>query len=444
MIRLGVFLDDVCLVMVKVIHGTRSYAAEQAAVLPPPIFAGPFETNHGSRLMVESSRPEQWTRWPWQGCENLMTGRIILVGAGEMLAAMSGQHRAALARLDSPRPVFLDTTAGYETNVDAISAKAVEYYRHHLQTKLEVAHFRHRERELAQEVAASVEKIRRSNLIFAGPGSPTFAIKHWRGSPVWDAVIAQFEAGADLLFASAASITLGRYALPVYEIYKAGEDPYWADGLDVLGRFGINVAVIPHYNDNSGGDNYDTRFCYMGASRFDQLQALLPADTAILGLDAYTAVTFDPASGQATVSGQGGITIIGDGAQRRHESGEVIPFDAFQSTSRTVIPTYSAATAISGYEGGDNEESAADFVEGLSTLSREEKIELLSRIKRLADMSKSDDAFDEAPIVDLVLELRAALREAKRYDLADRARSVLEELGFEIADTPQGSTWTRP
>jgi hypothetical protein len=373
-----------------------------------------------------------------------MSGRIILVGAGEMLAAMSGQHRQALARLNGPpRPVFLDTTAGYETNVDAISAKAVEYYDHHLQTRLEVAHFRHSERESPAEVAASVEKIRRSNLIFAGPGSPTYAIRHWRGSPVWEAVTAQFEAGADLFFASAASIVMGRYALPVYEIYKAGEDPFWADGLDMLGRFGINLAVVPHYNDNSGGDNYDTRFCYMGASRFDQLQGLLPADTAILGLDAYTSICFDPATNQATISGQGGITLIGDGAQRRFEAGDVVPFDAFHSTSRAVVQTYSPETTVVGYEGGDNEESAADFVEGLSGISREDRIELLARIKRLADMKSSDDEFDDGPIVDLVLELREGLRQAKRYDLADKARSSLEEMGFEIADSPQGSTWTK-
>lgn len=373
-----------------------------------------------------------------------MTGRIILIGAGELLGAMSSQHRAVLARLEGrPRPVFLDTTAGYETNVDSISAKAVEYYSHHLQTDLQVAHFRHRDHESPTEIAESLAKIRDSNLIFAGPGSPTYAIRHWRDSLIWEAVMQQFEAGADLLFASAASITTGRYALPVYEIYKAGEDPFWADGLDVLGRFGINVAVIPHYNDNSGGENYDTRFCYMGARRFDYLQTLLPADTAILGLDAYTAITFDPATSLATLSGQGGVTLIGDGAERRYSAGEVIPFEAVHSTSREVVQTYTPETAISGYEAGDNEESAADFVEGLASISREDKVELLSRIRRLAEMRSQEDSFDYGPLVDLVLELRGALREAKRYDLADKARKTLEEQGFEIGDSPAGPTWSR-
>src|SRR5947207_6952065 len=135
-----------------------------------------------------------------------MTGKITLVGAGEMMAAMSAVHRAALQRLTGePRPVFLDTTAGFETNVDAIAAKAIEYYGHHLQTELRVARFHHREKNDPSEIAAAVAEVRRANLIFAGPGSPTYAIKQWRDSPVWEAVLQQFEAGADLLFASAAT-----------------------------------------------------------------------------------------------------------------------------------------------------------------------------------------------------------------------------------------------
>jgi hypothetical protein len=82
---------------------------------------------------------------------------------------------------------------------------------------------------------------------------------------VWEAVVQRFEEGADVFFASAASISLGRWALPVYEIYKAGSDPFWEDGLDLLSYYGLNVAVVPHFDDQSGGENYDSRFCYMGA-----------------------------------------------------------------------------------------------------------------------------------------------------------------------------------
>ncbi|HLF77194.1 MAG TPA: hypothetical protein VJB57_06835 [Dehalococcoidia bacterium] len=383
-----------------------------------------------------------------------MTGRITLVGAGEMMAAMSGIHRAALARLSgSPKPVFLDTAAGFETNVDAIVEKAVEYYSHHLQTVLGVARYRHREKSTPAEVASAVAAIREANMVFAGPGSPTYAIKQWRQSPVWEEVERRFEDGADVFFASAASISLGSHALPVYEIYKAGEDPFWMDGLDLLGRFGIHVAIVPHFDDASGGENYDTRFCYLGAKRFDLMQELLPPEIAILGVDAYTAVCFDPATGEATVSGQGGITLIGDGEQRRFESGQRVPFGEFSSSSRTVVRTYDASRAISGYAQGDEEPAEGgsedpmtaltELLEGLPSLHHDERVEVLARLHVLRQRMASTPAVNEGPLVDLVLELREALRAAKRFDLADKARQTLSELGFEIGDTAAGATWTR-
>ena len=385
-----------------------------------------------------------------------MTGRITLVGAGELMAAMSSIHRSALRRLaDTPRAVFLDTTAGYETNVDAICDKAVEYYAHHLQTELAVARYMHRERSTPAEVAAAVAAIRGSNMIFAGPGSPTYAIRQWRDSAVWDEVVRRFEDGADVFFASAASISLGRYALPVYEIYKAGEDPFWVDGLDLLGRFGINVAVIPHFDDASGGENYDTRFCYLGAQRFDLMQERLPPEFTILGVDAYTAVCFDPATQEATVSGQSGITLIGDGEQRRFEAGSHgshIPFADFASSSRAVVKTYDASKVIAGYAQGDEEttEGSDDpmttltgLLEGLPSLKHDERVEVLAQLHLLRQRQAATPAVNEGPLVDLVLELRSALRAAKRFDLADKARDTLEQLGFEIGDTAQGATWTR-
>jgi hypothetical protein len=298
-------------------------------------------------------------------------------------------------------------------------------------------------------VAAAVAEIRAANLIFAGPGSPSYAIRQWRGSPLWEAVVQQFESGADLLFASAASITLGRHALPVYEIYKAGEDPFWLEGLDLLGRYGLNLAVIPHYNDNSGGENYDTRFCYMGARRFDALQALLPPDVAILGIDAYTAISFDPATEAAAVSGQGGVTLIADGAERRFTAGSSLPFDAFHASSRALVQTFDASQVFAGYEfsdvdaGEDAFVAISELIEGSTALPQAEKIELLARVQAARSAAEKAKPSDEGPMVDLILELREALRQQKRFDLADKARKALEDLGFEIGDTPEGASWTR-
>jgi hypothetical protein len=371
-----------------------------------------------------------------------------------MMAAMSGIHRAALARLSGPpKPVFLDTAAGFETNAAAIAQKAVEYYAHHLQTELAIAKYRHRETETPADVAAAVAVVRESNMIFAGPGSPSYAIKQWRGSPVWDEVERRFEEGADVFFASAASISLGSHALPVYEIYKAGEDPHWIEGLDLLGRFDIRAAIVPHFDDASGGENYDTRFCYLGAQRFDLMQELLPEDVAILGVDAYTAVCFDPATQEATISGQSGITVIGDGEQRRFESGQTVPFSAFSSSNRAVVRTFDESKAIAGYAQGDEEPAGGgsddpmaaltELIEGLPSLKHDERVEVLAQLHVVRQRASAAPAVNEGPLIDLVLELREALRAAKRYDLADKARNTLSELGFEIGDTAGGATWTR-
>ncbi len=372
-----------------------------------------------------------------------MTGRITLVGAGELMPAMSGMHRASLARLKGPpRPVFLDSTAGFETNVDAIVAKAVEYYARYLQTELRVARYRHGERATAAEAAAAVAEIRAANLIFAGPGSPTYAIRQWQESPVWAAVVEGFLGGTDLLFASAASIALGRFALPVYEIYKAGEDPFWVDGLDLLGCLGLGLAVIPHFDDHSGGASHDTRFCYMGAERFAVLRESLPADVKVLGIDAYTSVCLDPGSEEAIVSGKGAMTLIGDGAERRYEAGSRVPFAAFGSSSPRPAPRRPRRPAPSG-PSSEPLDTLAELVEQTTSLTRDEKVELLAGLQALREGTGSRPWESEGRLVDLVLELREGLRAAKRFDLADRAREALAGLGFAVSDTPQGARWTR-
>ena len=48
-----------------------------------------------------------------------------------------------------------------------------------------------------------------------------------------------------------------------------------------------------------------------------------------------------------------------------------------------------------------------------------------------------------APFIDLLLEVRDGLREAKQFDLADRVRARLAELGVTLEDSREGTTWKR-
>lgn len=179
----------------------------------------------------------------------------------------------------------------------------------------------------------------------------------------------------------------------------------------------------------------------MGAQRFDALQEQLPADVAILGIDAYTSVTFDAATETASVSGQGSITLIGDGAERNYSSGTALSFAAFSSSAREVVKTFDESRVYKGYEFSDNEAATAadgfgpvvEHVESLASLAAAEKVELLARLQSLRSAQAAAPA-DDGDLIDLVLELREALRAQKRFDLADRARDALEAQGIEIGD----------
>ena len=195
-------------------------------------------------------------------------GTVTLMGSGELADSMARVHRSLLAKVASPvQAVFLDTPAGFELNADEISAKAVEYFKQRFDADLSVASFKSQKHATAVEIEAALRKMYRAGYIFAGPGSPSYAVHNWQGSPLWDMLVTRLMDGAQLVFASAAAVAIGGWSLPVYEIYKAGDDPHWLAGLNLLAPAGLALAVVPHWN-NAEGETYDTRYCYMGESRF--------------------------------------------------------------------------------------------------------------------------------------------------------------------------------
>ncbi len=50
---------------------------------------------------------------------------------------------------------------------------------------------------------------------------------------------------------------------------------------------------------------------------------------------------------------------------------------------------------------------------------------------------------EAAPFIELLIQVRDQLRQAKRFDLADAIRARLGELGIALEDTPQGTIWKR-
>jgi hypothetical protein len=250
-----------------------------------------------------------------------MAGALTLIGSGEFLPGMVAVHRAVLARLAHPQPAFIDTPAGFQTNADELALAARTFFKNELGLDLAIATLRHSRppRVTPEQIAQAVALLAEADYIVAGPGSPTYAIRHWRET-IAETLAQRLAEGAQLVFASSAAIALSRFALPVYELYKVGEDPHWADGLDLLKPFGLDLAIVPHWN------NRDPR-CFVGLARFDELAAQLPPEAVILGIDENTAVTLDLGARTASVAGAGGVTIQFKSEQRVYPAGTTFDLD---------------------------------------------------------------------------------------------------------------------
>src|SRR5207248_3118481 len=245
---------------------------------------------------------------------------IAIFGSGETSPAMTSVHQELIARVSDPQlnAVLLDTPFGFQENADEIATRTIAYFREHVGCEIRLASYRHGGRATALEFEQFLTRLGDANYVFAGPGSPTHALRHWRDIAVRERLSAKIREGGCVAFASAAAVGLGAYALPVYEIYKVGADPTWTEGLDLLGTIGVRCAVIPHYDNREGG-THDTRFCYMGEPRLRLLESMLPDDVLILGVDEYTACIIDVDAQSVTVRGRGGVTVRRRGIERRWE-----------------------------------------------------------------------------------------------------------------------------
>jgi cysteinyl-tRNA synthetase len=58
-------------------------------------------------------------------------------------------------------------------------------------------------------------------------------------------------------------------------------------------------------------------------------------------------------------------------------------------------------------------------------------------------LAEEEAGLASRPFIDLLVELRDELREAKLYQLSDRVRSRLAELGVALEDTSEGTRWRR-
>ncbi len=405
-------------------------------------------------------------------------GVIAIMGSGETTDSMVRVHRFLLDRLGRPaKAVFIDTPAGFQMNADDLYQKAREYFEKRLDQPLGRASLKSRDIS-PLEAERAYEALRGADYIFVGPGSPTYALKNWIGTPVPGIISDRLRNGACFAAASAAALTLGLFTLPVYEIYKAGEALHWVPGLNLLADFGLRLVVIPHWNNAEGG-THDTRFCYMGEPRLIRLEALLPPGTAILGVDEHTACVLDLEAEQVFIMGVGEVTLRTRKVQEAFKSGQTLPLadlrrfvEAEKKTPaipvKTTAPPADAflervAALKNSFAANLQRRSGAALVDDLLALDKfiwkssaefedEERIsaaretlrEMIVRLCLKFEESPKDVQGILSGPLEIILEVREKLRASKQWKFADEIRDRLLAVNVVVEDTPEGPRWRLP
>ena len=292
--------------------------------------------------------------------------------------------------------------------------------------------------------------VRSGRYVFAGPGSPSFALRVWADLPIGLALQGVLAEGGTVCLASAAALASGVKTLPVYEIYKVGLDPHWLDGLGLLPAVGLPLTVVSHWNNAEGG-GHDTSRCYIGKRRFEELRVRL--DHGVLGIDEHTAVTIDVSSRTLSVSGAGTSTILGaDSASI--PSGESVGFEdvleitgapAPAATVREASRRFVDLKAALGSRDADSMLAAILDLEDRAAAAPEGRVALRAALVGLVDLARTglgDPVETLGPVVEVALRLREASRLAGRYERADQLRASLAALGIAIRDTSDGTRWS--
>lgn len=337
----------------------------------------------------------------------ILPGLMLLFGSGETLPA-SGKAYEFLAKKLDTHPVIsiLETPAGFQLNSQKVAEEVGQFLEKRLQNykpAVQVLPARRKEGPFSSDNASILKPMLTANWFFMGPGSPTYAVKHLEGSLAYDYLRARHQQGCIISLASAAVLAISKHTIPVYEIYKVGEDPFWANGLDFLGAFGLNITFVPHWNNQDGGKELDTSRCFMGRQRFEKMAVELPSDTQVVGIDEQTALLLDFEHPDACrVFGKGAVHIICKEQNIEIRSVETFQMDLLGDFQ---LPTHPDPAFHNIWQSADR--------------AKEKQEQIPENV--LAWMREREKA-----------------RGNKKWKDADELRAQIENEGWEVEDTPQG------
>jgi len=346
--------------------------------------------------------------------------KVILLGSGETQPAMRKVYDWVFQQLgERPYVSILETPAGFEPNSADVAGAIGHYFKKRLQNycpHTDILPARRRGTAHSPDDPALANRLLNANVILMGPGSPTYAARQLCNSVVWDTARSMHRLGANLIFSSAMTIAVSRLALPVYEIYKVGDDLHWKSGLNLFADYGLSLIFIPHWNNNDGGKALDTSRCYMGQERFSRLRALLPDDEidAIVGIDENTALILNPGNGTFQALGQGRVVVLRDNEKTFIPSGRHFP--------ASLLGDFHLPQAGQAIPEAIWERTRADVV--------------AAKALRMASATPPE-------AISNLVELREQARVEKNWSESDRLREQITDLGWQVQDTETGPQLTQ-
>ena len=341
-------------------------------------------------------------------------GPIALLGSGE--TSLAGGRVFELIAKRFPPPVkiaILETPAGFELNSPRVAGRVGDFLKDRLQNYnpvIDIVPARKRDSTFSPDNPDVLQPLLKADIIFMGAGSPTYAIRQLKGSLAWDLMRFRQRSGAALVFASAAVISIGACSLPVYEIYKVGQDVYLVSGLDLFSDYHLPLSFVPHWNNTDGGDDVDTSRCFVGIDRFKQWCNFLPSGHTTIGLDEHTGVIIDFASGICSVSGVSSVTLLRECNPEIFPTGAEFPISELGLLNKPVNLEDDISTV------------AVDMVKNVEKINIQEEI---------------------PEEVTILAEARRQARIRQDWLNADALRQKILSLGWSIQDTPEGQKIVR-
>ena len=334
-------------------------------------------------------------------------GKIAFLGSGETSLAGGRIFESLVRDLNEPlRIALMETPAGFELNSAQVVGRVGEFMASRLQNYkpvVDVIAARKKGSAFSPDDPEILKPLLYANLIFMGPGSPTYAIRQLKDSLAWDVIRARHRLGATLIFASAATISVGAHALPVYEVYKVGQDIYVLDGLNFFADFGVQLSFIPHWNNADGGIDLDTSRCFVGMERFGEWCGMVPEENTTVGLDEHTGIILDFEKGFCEVSGVSSVSLVRECVPEIHPAGST--FD-LQELGDLQIPN------------------------PLEKNISPEAWELVCNPPPLEELPPEN-------VIDLA-EKRQRARSGKQWEKSDQLRTEIAALGWMVQDSKEG------